>query len=167
MTTATQSQIQSLTQPNYPIMSGADPLQRVAAWLSLGRGLLWAWLLFRWMTFSTIGWDAYELENALSTFPPLLPYILYGAGILIDLSIGVLLLLQKRGSRTTAILWNGLLLLLIGLYRPLTADPNPSSGLEPQLPSCFLAHYFLCGSQPHRLLHQLKRAGTKRYRCLS
>jgi len=119
MTTAATT-IQTNSQK--PIMAGIDPLIRVGAWLSLGHALLWGLLLFRWMTFATIGWEAFELENALATFPPLLPYILFGVGLFLDLIIGIFLLRQMRGSRLAGILWNGAVLLLAGTYWAVTRE---------------------------------------------
>ena len=63
--------------------------QIAGAWLSLGHAVLWAFLLFRWMTFGSFGWDAFDFENALATFPGLVPYILYGGLAVIDLAVGV------------------------------------------------------------------------------
>ncbi|MEM7530805.1 MAG: ABC transporter permease [Chloroflexota bacterium] len=93
-----------------------DPLTRIAAWLSLGRAALWGVLLFRWMTFINFNWSAFDLENALATFPPLIPYLIYGIGLGIDAVIGVILLWKPTVGRWTGVTWNTLLVLLLGAY---------------------------------------------------
>ena len=68
------------------MMAGPEPVLRVASWILLAHAGLWAILLFRWVTFPTIGWDAFDFETALAeNFAGTIPYLLYGGGLIIDL----------------------------------------------------------------------------------
>ncbi len=117
MTTTTINQNQLRT-----MMGGIEPILRVGAWFSLAHGALWALLLIRWMTFGSIGWEAFDFENALSTFPPLVPYLLYGIGAVVDVGIGVALLRQFEIGRRIGIGRNIVMVLLAGGYWALTDD---------------------------------------------
>ncbi|MGB1252600.1 MAG: ABC transporter permease, partial [Candidatus Promineifilaceae bacterium] len=87
-------------QPTKISMSaGIEPILRVAAWVSLAHAILWGGLYFRWVTFGSLGWDAFEFENALATLRPLLPYLIFGIGFVVDLSVGVLLLRKIEFGR--------------------------------------------------------------------
>lgn len=94
----------------------------LAGWLSLIHAALWAWLLYRWMTFGSMGWNAFEFENALATFPPLLPYLLYGIGLGLDLLIGFGLLLGWPIARWGGIIRSVLVILLAGAYWAITRE---------------------------------------------
>lgn len=61
-----------------PMTRGRDPFHQVAAILLLTQTALWAFLLFRWATFSRFNWNAYPAELTLAQWPPLLVYGLYG-----------------------------------------------------------------------------------------
>ena len=91
--------------------AGIPPETRVATWLSFGHAAIWALLLIRWVTFSA-GWDAFEFEEALATLPGIVPYLLYGGGIAIDLLVGGLLLREHRLAKPIGIGRNVLFILL-------------------------------------------------------
>ncbi|MEM8862280.1 MAG: hypothetical protein AAGD96_28520, partial [Chloroflexota bacterium] len=78
------------TEQEPEMMAGLEPAIRVAAWFQLAYAGLWAILLFRWVTFGSIGWDAFPFENALAnSFSGLFPYFLYGAGAAAGLIFGI------------------------------------------------------------------------------
>lgn len=105
-----------------PFSAGVDPLILTGAWLSLTHAGLWGWLLYRWMTFGSMGWDAFEFENSLATLPPLVPYLLYGIGLSVDLLVGLGLLFGLRLARWTGIIRSVLVILLAGLYWAVTGE---------------------------------------------
>ncbi len=96
--------------------AGVDPLLRVAAWVSLAHGLLWGLLFFRWVTFGSIGWTPFDFENALATFPGIVPYLLFGIGLVVDLAVGVLLLRQNDFGRWLGIGRSAVMILLVSGY---------------------------------------------------
>lgn len=70
-----------------------------AAYLSLGHALLWAFLFFRWLTFGAINWTPFAAELALSQWPPLVAYLIYGGLLVVDLMVGIGLLRQVPQAR--------------------------------------------------------------------
>ncbi|MEM7335061.1 MAG: ABC transporter permease [Chloroflexota bacterium] len=95
-----------------PITTRMEPILRVASWVFLAHGLLWILLLFRWVTFSSIGWAPFELENQLANLPPIMAYLIYGIGAGLDLIIGFLLLRNLPSARLMGMARN---IILIGL----------------------------------------------------
>ena len=79
--------------------AGVEPILRVAAWVALAHAGLWGILLFRWMTFGSISWDALAIEEGLAMFSGIVPYLLYGIGLAVDLVIGVALLRRLDFAR--------------------------------------------------------------------
>jgi len=61
-----------------PMTHGRDAFQQAAGYLLLTQTALWAFLLFRWATFSRFNWTAYPAELALARLSPLVAYALYG-----------------------------------------------------------------------------------------
>ncbi len=61
-----------------PMTRGRDAFHQAAAYLLLTQAALWAFLLFRWATFSRFNWTAYAAELTLAQWSPLLVYGLYG-----------------------------------------------------------------------------------------
>ena len=57
---------------------GRDAFHQAAALVLLTQATLWAFLLFRWATFSRFNWTAYPAELVLAAWPPLIAYALYG-----------------------------------------------------------------------------------------
>lgn len=102
--------------------TGVEPLICFAGWLSIGHGILWGGLLYRWMTFNSMGWEAFEFENALATLPPLLPYILFGCGLAFDLLAGIGLILGQTMARWAGIIRSIAIILLAGLYWVMTRE---------------------------------------------
>ncbi|NEP08606.1 MAG: hypothetical protein F6K34_29920, partial [Okeania sp. SIO4D6] len=94
------------------MMAGLDPAIRVAAWFKLAHAGIWVLLLVRWITFGSIGWDAFPFENALANnFSGLFPYLLYGAGAAAGLVFGVGLLRDLSWARIASIAWNAILVI--------------------------------------------------------
>ena len=94
-------------------MAGPEPVLRVASWILFAHAGLWAILLIRWITFSSISWNAYPFETALAeNFSGLIPYLLYGIGAAVDLVLAIGLLRQFDWARKAAI---GRSLLVIAL----------------------------------------------------
>lgn len=88
---------------------------RAAAVLFLANAAFWAFLFLRWMTFSAFDWDPLAAELALSAFPPLVAYVLYGALLAMDLLTGIGLWRGRQWAR-----WLGIgratLILVTGLF---------------------------------------------------
>jgi spermidine/putrescine transport system permease protein len=76
---------------------------RLAAYLSLFSAALWAFLLFRWMTFSAFDWSPFGLELALTQWPPIVAYSLFGVLLLVDLLVGLGLLKEMARARYAGI----------------------------------------------------------------
>jgi spermidine/putrescine transport system permease protein len=68
---------------------------RLAAYLSLASAALWAWLFFRWLTFSAFDWRPSDFELALAAWPSTGAYLLYGLLLVVDLGVGLGLLRQR------------------------------------------------------------------------
>lgn len=75
---------------------GRDAFHQAAAVVLLAQAALWAFLLFRWATFSRFNWTAYPAELALAKLPPLVAYGLYGLLLAAALAAGVGLLRDAR-----------------------------------------------------------------------
>ncbi len=83
--------------PSLPTMeAGPNLVKRLAAYLGWLGTAVWLALLFRWMTFSSFDWDPFKLELTLASLPPIVPYIIYGGGALLDFIIGWLLFKESR-----------------------------------------------------------------------
>ena len=61
-----------------PMTRGRDAFHQAAALVLLTQAALWAFLIFRWATFSRFNWTAYPAELVLAAWPPLIAYALYG-----------------------------------------------------------------------------------------
>lgn len=88
--------------------AGIDPRLRLAAFLSIAQGVLWAFLLFRWVTFSSFEWTPFRAETTLADFTlvqnvPVLVYIFYGVLLLVDIAVGVGLLREISWARPLGI----------------------------------------------------------------
>lgn len=100
------------SEPKTEMMAGLDPAIRVAAWFKLAHAGVWALLLFRWVTFSSISWNAFPFENALANnFSGLFPYLLYGGGAILGLIFGAGLLRNFSGARIASLIWNAILVI--------------------------------------------------------
>ena len=108
---------------NESMRSGIDPMIRVAAWMSLAHAALWGLLLFRWITFGSIGWNAFPFEDTLAdSFSGIVPYLIYGIGLAIDIGVGVLLLLGWKLGEQVGIGRNILFIALAVGYWFLTGE---------------------------------------------
>ena len=88
-----------------PLMTkGINPLHRIAGFLALGIALLFGFLIFRWMTFSTFDWKPYTLELVFSDFPPLVPYLIYFGFGLAGLATALGLRQQFKWSLPTGVI---------------------------------------------------------------
>jgi spermidine/putrescine transport system permease protein len=72
---------------------------RLAAYLSLASAAMWAFLLFRWMTFSVFDWEPFGLELALAQWPSIVAYVLFGLLMVADLLTGLGLLRERDKAR--------------------------------------------------------------------
>lgn len=88
---------------NTDMTAGLAPTLRVAGVFSLVSAALWLWLLLRWVTFNAFDWDPYAAELALAELPALLPYLLYGGLLLVDLLVGSGVLREWRGWTTVGL----------------------------------------------------------------
>ena len=96
---------------------GIDLILRLAAWLFFASAGIWGILLFRWVTFGNFGWNAFEFENALANnFSGLIPYILYSAGFILDIVIGVLVLRGAKLGQTLGVGRNILFIAFAALF---------------------------------------------------
>lgn len=98
------------------------PTLRVAGWLLLAHGLLWVWLLVRWMTFGAVGWTPYEAELVLADAPALLPYVLYAVLAIVDFGLGFGILREHGIVKQIGFGRSALGILLPILYFFLTDD---------------------------------------------
>ena len=105
--------------------AGLDPRLRIAAYLSIGQAVLWAFLFFRWVSFSSIDWTPFRAELVLAGFAlarsvPVTVYVLYGVLFAVDLAVGVGLLREMGWARrlgvgrSAVVLVAGLLYYLAG-----------------------------------------------------
>ncbi len=76
---------------------------RLASILSFVSAALWAFLLFRWMTFDAFDWDPFGFELALAEWPPVAAYLLYGTLLVVDLLVGLGLLREMPVARYAGI----------------------------------------------------------------
>jgi spermidine/putrescine transport system permease protein len=81
--------------PPLGMKAGVPPGFRLAVAIFLGHGLLWAYLLFRWFTFSAFDWRPLPFELALGAWPP----TLYLALLVVDLVAGLGLLWETSLGR--------------------------------------------------------------------
>ncbi len=103
-------------QDEVSFAAGLEPTMRTAAWFLLGHGLLWILLLVRWVTFGSVGWSPFEFESALSEFPSITPYLIYGIGAAVDLVLGFAILREISWAKTAAIGRNIILIALATGY---------------------------------------------------
>ena len=75
-----------------PLTRGRDAFHQAAAVLLLTQAALWAFLLFRWATFSRFNWTPYPAELVLAEWSPLVAYALYGLLLVWALVTGIELL---------------------------------------------------------------------------
>ncbi len=102
----------SFSAPNDSMkMLDIHPTRRVAAWLLLGHAGLWLYFLIRWVTFGSIGWDAFEFEEALANTMSGAAIPIYVAGIALDLASGILLLRKGSLGRTLGLIRNAIVIL--------------------------------------------------------
>lgn len=96
------------------IKAGLNPMLRLAAYLLLAIAFVWALLLFRWMTFSVFDWQPFDIESLIAEWPPILPYIIYGTLLVVDLIIGLALLQDRIWARSVGIA-RSMIVLTVGL----------------------------------------------------
>ena len=112
----------SITTPvETKLETGIDPRLRVAAILSIVQAVLWAFLLFRWVTFSSIDWNPFPAELVLADFTlvkniPVIIYLLYGVLFGVDLAVGVGLLREMAWARRLGIGRSAVVLVAALLY---------------------------------------------------
>ncbi len=75
-----------------PLTRGRDAFHQAAALVLLTQAALWAFLLFRWATFSRFNWTPYPAELVLAEWSPLVAYGLYGLLLVWALVTGIGLL---------------------------------------------------------------------------
>lgn len=88
--------------------AGVDPRLRLAAFLSIAQGVLWAFLLFRWVTFGSFEWTPFKAETTLADFTlvqnvPVVVYLIYGVVLAVDIAVGVGLLREMSWARPLGI----------------------------------------------------------------
>lgn len=104
------------------IKSGLNPLLRLAAYLSLASAALWSFLLIRWMTFGVFNWDPFGLELALAQMPPIVPYLVFGVLLVVDLIVGIGLLRELVFARYLGIIRSTVVITLGLLFYIQTDD---------------------------------------------
>ena len=116
--------LESADKQQDPIMmSGPEPVLRVAAWILLAHAGLWGIFLFRWVTFGSIGWRPFDFESALAeNFAGVVPYILFGFGLVVDLILGGMLLRENEIARKGAMARSALFIALAAGYWFITND---------------------------------------------
>jgi spermidine/putrescine transport system permease protein len=94
----------------------------MAAYLSLVSAAMWAFLLFRWMTFGVFDWSPFGLELALAEWPSVVAYILFGALLLVDLLVGLGLVRELDEARYAGIARSLILFSVAVLYFGVTSE---------------------------------------------
>ncbi len=95
----TTAKLPTTSDDIYVLESGVNPMNRAAGLLLLANAFLWAFLFFRWLTFSTFDWRPYPAELALAQWPPIFAYLIYGTLLISNILIGVSLIRQWSWSR--------------------------------------------------------------------
>jgi spermidine/putrescine transport system permease protein len=101
---------------------GSNPMLRTASTLFFASAAFWAFLFFRWMTFSVFDWEPLAAELALATFPPIAAYVLYGILLGVDLVIGIGLWRDLVWARWLGIGWAAIVFIAGLFYYYLTRD---------------------------------------------
>lgn len=99
-----------------------DPLERLLAWFSIVHGVLWGFFLFRWITFATFSWEPFPFETALAELPAILPYIIFGGGLTLDLAIGIGYLRQISATKQIATVRNVVVIIAAIVYWAITRE---------------------------------------------
>lgn len=107
---------QTAAHPRVVMEAGVDPLWKMAAYLSLGGAALWAFLLFRWLTFGAFDWTPLGAELVLANRPPIVPYAFYGGLLVADLVVGLGLLRGMKWARVMGLVTAVLFILLAFSY---------------------------------------------------
>ena len=94
--------------------AGLNPLWQAAAYLFLAQVVVWGFLLFRWLTFGSIGWTATAFENTLAQGGGLLGYLVYGVLLVVDLFAGVGLLREVKLASKVGV-WRAAAGVVLGL----------------------------------------------------
>ena len=102
MTTVSTTDAQ-LDKKEILMEAGIDPMSQLAGYLSLFNSALWAFMLFRWVTFGSINWTAFASELALSQWPAIMAYLIYGGFLVVDLVVGLGLLRKVEAARKLGI----------------------------------------------------------------
>lgn len=116
------SKMAATTTPVEPrLEAGMDPRLRVAAYISIALSVLWAFLLFRWVTFGSFDWTPFKAETTLAGFTlvkniPVIVYLLYGTLLVVDLVVGIGVLREMEWARRLGIGRSAVVLLLGLLY---------------------------------------------------
>jgi spermidine/putrescine transport system permease protein len=100
----------------------SDPFLRAAAYLLLIQAALWIVLFLRWLTFGRFEWTPLAAELALSAWPPLTAYLVYGTLALLSLASGIGLLRQMPAARRLGIGFSILTLAGSFIYYALTRE---------------------------------------------
>lgn len=100
----------------------SDPFLRAAAYLLLGQAALWVVLFLRWLTFGQFEWTPLAAELALSTWPPLTAYLLYGVLAALSLVSGIGVLRQIPIARRFGMAYGVLTLVGSIVYYVLTRE---------------------------------------------
>lgn len=102
--------------------SGRDPYSRLAGYLFLVQAAGWVLLFIRWLTFSAFDWQPFPAELALSDWPPLVAYIIYGGFFIADVIVGAALIKNFGWGRKAGLFVSGLTLALSLTYYVLTRE---------------------------------------------
>ncbi len=95
---------------------GASPHLQVGALLLWGQVLLWAILLFRWVTFNQLDLQPLQLELLLAQLPGPAAYVIYGAAIVVDLLLGFALWQNRGPTRLIGVIYGSVLGVVAVLY---------------------------------------------------
>ncbi|MDJ0753102.1 MAG: ABC transporter permease [Ardenticatenaceae bacterium] len=99
-----------------------QPVIRVAAWLLLAHAALWGLLFFRWVTFASFSWVPFDFENALATFPPILAYVVYLLGLIVDLTAALMILRGIDAGRLLGLGRGVAVIFMAGVYWAMTQE---------------------------------------------
>jgi spermidine/putrescine transport system permease protein len=122
MALASKSRLSLPTTPAPAMSAGHDAFLRAAAYLFLGQAALWAFLLFRWATFSLFNWTPLAAELALATASPLVAYGLYGLLLAASLVVGLGLLRDRAWAYRGGLVLAAVSLVGVLIYYALTRE---------------------------------------------
>lgn len=109
-------------RPEVRMEAGVDAMFRLAAYILLLDTAVWLFLLFRWVTFGSFDWRPFTIELGLTQLPSIVPYLVYGGLLLLDVAAGVGLIREWSWASKVGLARGMLGLLLAAIFYALTQE---------------------------------------------